>query len=160
MGEGKSKRRCQVQTAVGADGRAVKGLPVNADREWERNSRGAIIAMVPCVSHSGNTIVPGVTDTGNHCDDCATAITFPFPVSVYGQTFNGASVSSNGSLDLTSPLGFPFTHGCLTLPDSRWGMAIFPYQDDQRTDAGLPGCTAWANGCGIFTVTTGTAPNR
>ena len=32
-------------------------------------------------------------------------------------------------------------------------MAILPYQEDQRTDAGLPGCATWANGCGIFTTT-------
>ena len=29
----------------------------------------------------------------------------------------------------------PFTHGCLALPDRLWDMAIFPYQDDLRTDA-------------------------
>src|SRR5207302_5367532 len=32
------------------------------------------------------SIVPGTSDVGNHCDDCATAITFPFPVTVYGYT--------------------------------------------------------------------------
>jgi hypothetical protein len=31
---------------------------------------------------TGASIVPGVTDTGNHCDDCATAVTLPFPVSL------------------------------------------------------------------------------
>src|SRR5262249_23697157 len=30
------------------------------------------------------TITPGGTDIGNHCDDCTTDITIPFPVSVYG----------------------------------------------------------------------------
>ncbi len=111
---------------------------------------------------TGNTIEPGVTDTGNHCDDCATAITFPFPVSVYGQTFTGGSVGSNGSFDLTAPLSSPFTHGCLTLPNTFWGMAILPYQDDLRTDnLGWPGCAGFPGGtCGIFTTTTGSMPNR
>ena len=109
---------------------------------------------------TGNSIVPGTTDTSNHCDDCATAISLPFQVSLYGQTFTSAQVSSNGSLDLSAPFGSPFTHGCLALPDSRWAIAILAYQGDQRTDTGLSGCTAWANGCGIFTITTGTAPNR
>ena len=79
------------------------------------------------------TITPGTTDTGNHCDDCATAITFPFPVSVYGQTFNSVNVASNGSLE---PIGTqaPFTHGCQVLPNTLWTMAILPYQDDLRTD--------------------------
>src|SRR4051812_9691281 len=55
------------------------------------------------------TITAGTADTGNHCDDCATAITFPFPVSVYGQTFNSANVASNGSVDLIGNQA-PFTH--------------------------------------------------
>src|SRR5205085_332115 len=38
------------------------------------------------------SIVPGTTDTGNHCDDCATTITFPFPVALYGYTFTTANV--------------------------------------------------------------------
>ena len=89
-------------------------------------------------------------------------INFPFPVSVYGQTFNSASVASNGSFDLTSPFGVPFTHGCVTLPSTNWGMAILPYQDDLRTDnLGFAGCSGFPGGnCGIFTSTTGTAPNR
>ena len=41
-----------------------------------------------------------------------------------------------------------------------WDMAIFPYQDDLRTDA-QSGCSSFPGGtCGIFTSTTGTAPNR
>src|SRR6267378_921592 len=41
-------------------------------------------------STSTDTIVPGDTDTGNHCDDCTTSITFPFPVSLYGTSFTSA----------------------------------------------------------------------
>src|SRR5437764_7057590 len=117
----------------------------------------------PCATYNTapgtGTITPGTTDTGNHCDDCATAITFPFPVSVYGQTFNSANVSSNGSLDLTGTQA-PFTHGCQVLPNTLWSTAILPYQDDLETVVGLPGCSTWTNGCGVFTATTGTAPNR
>ena len=37
---------------------------------------------------------------------------------------------------------------------------IFPYWDDQRTDVNT-GCSSFPGGtCGIFTSTTGTAPNR
>ena len=42
------------------------------------------------------TIVPGVTDTTNHCDDCTTAISLPFSVTLYDQTFTSATVGSNG----------------------------------------------------------------
>src|SRR6266487_5720509 len=123
---------------------------------------GSPIACSNYVTSTGtDTIVPGTDDTGNHCDDCATSITLPFPVSVYGQTFTTANVASNGSVDLIGNQT-PFTHGCLTLPDSRWTMAIFPYQDDLRTDnLGFTGCAGFPGGtCGVFTATTGSAPNR
>ena len=129
---------------------------------WHRTNGG--ISCAGCSSGyvtttSTGTIVPGTVDTGNHCDDCATPITFPFPVSVYGQNFNSANVSSNGSLDLTGTQS-PFTHGCLTLPSTLFSEAILPYQDDLETVTGLPGCSAFSNGCGIFTSVSGTAPNR
>ena len=40
----------EIETAIGPDVRSGKGLPVNGDREWQRNAGGAIIAMVACVS--------------------------------------------------------------------------------------------------------------
>ena len=90
-----------------------------------------------------------------------TAITFPFPVSVYGQTFNSANVASNGSLDLTGTQT-PFTHGCQVLPSTMWSRAILPYQDDLRTDnLSFTGCNVFPGAtCGVFTSVTGTAPNR
>src|ERR1043166_9455542 len=46
-----------------------------------------------------DTIVPGTTDTGNHCDDCDTLISLPFNFQLYDQTYNSVNVSSNGRLD-------------------------------------------------------------
>ena len=37
-------------------------------------------------SATGQPIIPGTADIGNHCDDCTTPITLPFPVTLYGQT--------------------------------------------------------------------------
>src|SRR5436190_11699626 len=119
----------------------------------------------PCSNYNTTTgtgtITTGDTDTGNHCDDCATSISFPFPVSVYAQTFNSANVASNGTLDLIGNAA-PFTHGCQVLPNSFWNMAVLPYQDHLRTDnLGFTGCAGFPGGtCGIFTSVTGTAPNR
>ena len=45
-------------------------------------------------TQTGQSIVPGTTDVGNHCDDCPTFVNFPFPVSVYG-----ASYTSDHRLD-------------------------------------------------------------
>ena len=49
----------------------------------------------------------------------------PFPVSVYGQTFNTANVASNGSLDLIGNQA-PFTHGCQVLPSTHLDHGDFP----------------------------------
>src|SRR5204863_1893376 len=46
-------------------------------------------------------IVPGTIDTGNHCDDCVTPITLPFPVTFYDETFFSVGISSNGNLQFT-----------------------------------------------------------
>src|SRR5437870_3363069 len=106
------------------------------------------------------TIVPGVTDTGNHCDDCTTAITFPFPLSFYGNSYTGANINSNGNLQFTETIGY-LSHGCNPLPVFFInGPVIFGYWDDLMTNTGLTNCTTWANGCGVFTATTGSAPNR
>ena len=105
------------------------------------------------------TITPGDTDTGNHCDDCYSSILLPFPVSVYGQTFITANATSNGALELIGNSA-PYTHGCVTLPNGFWNMAILAYQGDLRTDQ-QAGCAGFPGGnCGIFTSVTGTAPNR
>src|SRR5215472_18524924 len=65
------------------------------------NGRGTPTGCTDYNTTTGTgTITPGDTDTGNHCDDCATAVSLPFPSSVYGQTYNSINVASNGSLDL------------------------------------------------------------
>src|SRR5437870_11658824 len=52
-------------------------------------------------STSPDTIVPGDTDTGNHCDDCTTPITFPFPVSLYDSTLHSALPGTTCRLQFT-----------------------------------------------------------
>ena len=98
------------------------------------------------------TLVPGTTDTGNHCDDCTTAISLPFSVTLYDQTFTSATVGSNGIFAFGTNNN-AFAGSCL--PVSTVTYETMPFYRDQRTDT-VSGCT----GCGIFTTTTGTAPNR
>src|SRR5205085_2223616 len=45
-------------------------------------------------------IVPGTTDTGNHCDNCDTTATLPFPFRLYGVTYTSVMVRANGRLEL------------------------------------------------------------
>lgn len=99
---------------------------------------------------SGNAIVPGTTDTGNHCDDCTTSITLPFAYQFYDTFFTSATVSSNGTLQFVSNSIIPDN---TALPATGFTYAIFPYWTDLDT-----GSTA--SGQGIFTSISGSAPNR
>jgi hypothetical protein len=99
-------------------------------------------------STTGNSIVPGTTDIGNHCDDCATAISLPFPVLFYGVPYTSVSLDSNGTVQFTTTTSV-FTNTALPTPD--FGPTMFPYWDDLYTVF---------SGFGIFTVTEGVAPNR
>jgi hypothetical protein len=110
-----------------------------------------------------DTIVPGTTDTGNHTDDGDTFVALPFSFQLYDQTFNGVNVNSNGRLDfvcINEPVGY--MTACLPAPANQcpYDYTIFPVWQDMRTDIGLSGCSTWANGCGVFTSVSGTAPNR
>jgi hypothetical protein len=102
------------------------------------------------ITSSGTgTIVPGIIDTGNHCDNCLTLVTLPFPVTFYNSSFSQAYVSSNGNLQFTG--NSPDLGSSCPLPIRCLGAAILAYQDDLRTDG---------PGGGIFTLVTGSAPNR
>ncbi len=108
-------------------------------------------------------IVPGTTDTGNHCDDCDTSVALPFSFNLYDQTYNSVNVDSNGRLDFVTP-NEPggYVTSCLPAPPNigPYDYTIFGLWHDLRTDVGLSGCSTWTNGCGIFTSVSGTAPNR
>ena len=104
----------------------------------------------------GTTFVSAVTDIGNHCDNCGTAITLPFPVTLYDQTFTTATAGSNGHLTF----GTPYDDSgitCSPFGNTTATYVMAPYWADQCTsNCGNTACT----GCGIFTTTTGSAPNR
>jgi hypothetical protein len=100
------------------------------------------------IAQIGGSIVPGTTDIGNHCDDCTTTIALPFAYTLYDQTYNSITVSSNGNAQLTT-LDAAFSNICL--PWTTHNYTVLPYWDDLYTlNAGF----------GIFTSVTGTSPNR
>jgi hypothetical protein len=92
--------------------------------------------------------VAGVSDIGNHCDDCATLVALPFPFTFYGTSYNQIRVSSNGVLQFVSNNPSYSNTG---VPNPNFDQAIFAYWDDLRTDG---------PGHGVFVKTEGTAPNR
>ena len=120
----------------------------------------------PCqyaVTYTTDRIVPGNTDTGNHCAWCDTTINLPFPFVLYDQTFNTVMVNSSGRLDFVcnnEPSGY--TETCLPAPpnDCPYDYTIFALWGEWSTIRNAQGCATWPNGCGIFTSVSGTAPNR
>jgi len=116
------------------------------------------------ITDGTDTIVPGDTDVGNHCDDCNTPVTIPFPFQLYDQSYTSVNVSSNGRLDFVVP-NEPggYVTACLPAPPNigPYDFTIFPVWEDMRTDFGLSGCASLPGGnCGVFTSVSGTAPNR
>ena len=106
------------------------------------------------------TITPGGTDIGNHCDDCITPVSLPFPVNVYDTPISNAWAGSNGTLQFSAKPNAKsfFDRQCvpLALPNARPFLnTLVPYYDNLRTDD-LAACPD----CGIFTQTLGTPPNR
>jgi len=116
----------------------------------------------PCPTHYtiaqiGGSCVPGTTDSGNHSDNGTTFISLPFTYTLYDTTYTGVNVSSNGNAQFVTTDN-NWVNVCL--PWLTHDYTIFPYWDDQRTDAN-PGCSAYPGGtCGIYTSVTGVAPNR
>src|SRR5207248_2687117 len=106
---------------------------------------------------TGASLIPGVNDIGNHTDDGTTAIALPFTFNFYGTPFNSANVSSNGNVQFT---GANSDYGNICLPASTFIDTIYPHWDDQRTDQLGTGCSSFSGGCGIFTNTLGSSPNR
>jgi hypothetical protein len=147
-------------------------------------ARGAITDQVgnPKQTFSGNStvqgcqyviaqgtdrIVPGDTNIGSNCDECDTFIPLPFNFQLYGATYTGVNVSSNGRLDFVNanePGGF--ITACLPSPSNYftglpYDNTIFPLWQDQVTSADATGCASFPGGaCGIFTSVTGSPPNR
>ena len=99
---------------------------------------------------SGASIVPGTADTGNHCDDCTTAITLPFAFTFYGVSYATANISSNGNIQFASANTYL---GNACLPTAGLGPTIFAYQTDLYT-------LDTASGQGIFSSVSGVTPTR
>ena len=85
---------------------------------------------------SSATMIPATTDIGNHCDDCTTNVTLPFPVMVYGTPFTSAFVGSNGVVNFGADQPNIFTANCLPVRANppAFSGTLFAYYDDLRTD--------------------------
>jgi hypothetical protein len=101
---------------------------------------------------SGTTLVPG-----SRCDECTIPLSLPFTYNLYGQPYNSVIATDNGTLNFVSATNI-LTQTCL--PNTAYDTTIFAYWEDLDIRAFANGCSGFVGGCGIFTSTTGTAPNR
>ncbi len=117
------------------------------------------VPTVPCdyiiTTQTGQPIIPGTLDIGNHCDDCATPVTFPFPVTLYGQTYTSGNVISNGNLQIGSE-AFDWTksgHSCPT------GTTCVPTRataaSSRRLSAARRTGSSWSSGARPTTLRAG-----
>jgi hypothetical protein len=104
------------------------------------------------ITEGTGSIVPGTLDIGNHCDECPTEITLPFPFTLYDRTYTTVEATANGTLNFVTSDNTGGINFCL--PYSGLGYSIVPHWDDLTTENFV--CTQ----CGIFTSVTGSAPNR
>ncbi|HTS72229.1 MAG TPA: PASTA domain-containing protein [Gaiellaceae bacterium] len=105
-------------------------------------TRSTGVALVP-----GMTLVPG-----SQGDDVIAPVTFPFTVDFFGSPYTTAYLDSNGTIEFTgTPMSFNIP-SCL--PNLAQAGTLFAYHTDLDADAGLD------VNYGIYTTTTGTAPNR
>ncbi|MDQ3930649.1 MAG: S-layer homology domain-containing protein, partial [Chloroflexota bacterium] len=112
------------------------------------------------VTRTAASLIPATNNTGVVCDDCAAQVQLPFPVTFYDQTFNSGYALTNGSFSFGAA---NLAYGPDCFPNRNEAYSIHAYTTDLCTDNCLD--TADPNpdpcvGCGIFTATTGTAPNR
>src|SRR6478672_1407797 len=119
--------------SIGAGGITANTCNINAAFTGNYTVDGCPPQNHYAITQIGGSIVPGTTDTGNHGDDQTTTVSLPFSYSLYDQTFNSITVSSNGNAQFTTT-DTAFTNVC-PLPWAAHDYTIFPYWDDQRTDA-------------------------
>src|SRR5207302_7315883 len=111
------------------------------------------------ITNGTDPIVAGTQDIGTHCRGCTLPILLPFPFQLYNNTYNVVNLDANGNAQFVSNSP-TFYSNCL--PGAGLDFAIFLLWADLATVQITTGngCQAFPSGCGIFTSTTGTAPNR
>jgi hypothetical protein len=96
---------------------------------------------------TGQSIDPGNTFvTGTNCQTCVVNLPLPFPVELYGRTFNTAVVGTTGNMQFGSDNTMWINR---PLSDSGFSYALVPFWDELDLTSG-----------GIYTSLVGTAPNR
>lgn len=131
--------------------RSIGGYSGARTDEHLTRGKASYLCQDYSVTQSTRAFEPASTDVGSHCDHCLTVIDFPFPFTYYGNAYTSVKADSNGNLQFKNNA---VSMGSNTnLPTGTIGVeeSVYPFWDDLRTDTA---------GSGIFTSTTGDAPNR
>lgn len=132
--------------------RGSAGAPLRTDTDTPTPTATAVSEICSNYTFSvdRDTLVPG-TDfvVGSNCDDCMVTLPLPFTYSFYGAGYTYVRADSNGNLQFTSNTSL-WSNYCL--PAANVNNIIMPFWYDLNASA----CA----GCGIYTSTSGTAPNR
>ena len=162
-----TRRRCCPQARCWWRGDSVTGLPLTARNSMTQTRprlhlhlhlRGLAIRILPTLPR--RRLSPGRTIRATIAMNAALRFRCRSRSAFTGRPLTVQRSGPTALLDLVGTSA-NFTLGCVTLPSTNWGMAILPYQGDLLTVSGYPGCHGFPGGtCGIFTSTTGTAPNR
>jgi hypothetical protein len=129
--------------AAGSPTPTATGTPPTASP-----TRTPLTANYIITAENGGVIEPGITDTGNHCNNCYTWVNLPFPVRFYEQQYDRITVSSNGTIGFNFA-EYSYISGCL--PEDLTTRVLLPNWDDLYTNSA---------GSGIYTSVTGQAPHR
>jgi hypothetical protein len=123
------------------------------------SSASALAQSAYTVSQTnGVGITPGETrvatttcaDVSAPNDDCVATVALPFPYTFYGQTFNSATVSTNGVLQFSSASN-DYGQNQICFPLFQFNNAILAHWTDLQTNG---------EGEGIFTSISGTPGSR
>src|SRR5206468_2022535 len=95
VGLAASNALAQAPTGGASTGAAPTG---KAPVAQQKSDKAAPSAPLSCnndyvmTTSTGNAIVPGTNDIGNHCDDCNTTIALPFAFTLYNGSFSSVNV--------------------------------------------------------------------
>lgn len=99
---------------------------------------------------TGATMVPATNRVSeSNCNNCVVNITLPFTYTLYDTPYTSLFASNKGTLQFDNPTD-PGDNTCL--PAANLGDTIFAYWDSMNSNVN--------DNMGIFTSTTGVAPNR
>lgn len=151
--------------SAGADVQTTGGYSTNLERTRfaaPATPEGCPLDYTINQSFGGVITNPGANlVSGSQCDDCGANITLPFPYTLYNQTFTDLTATSNGQLDFGSPADRSYNNTCL--PDPYTNYAIIPMWTDLSMIADDTHCNyypGYPRNCGIYTLVTGTSPDR